>query len=309
MAQEVETIESSFLAQLYAQGLLIPSSVRGVYGRSGLFEDIVSRLEDLITATGRTPETEVMRFPPVMSRQATVQSGYLRSFPQLLGVVHSFNGKHRQHSELLQDVENKQDWGHHLSSTELVLTPAACYPIYEFLADSTLPEDGRRFDVSSYIFRNEPSLEPARMQAFRMREYVRVADPLTVQAWHQQWKQDGASFLRTIGLNPILAPANDPFFGPGGRFLAASQQEQDLKYELLAPVNTDQPTTAIVSVNYHQEHFGEEFHIRTSDGQLAHTACIGFGLERITLALFRAHGFDIAQWPSDVQKRLWSKTI
>jgi seryl-tRNA synthetase len=110
-------------------------------------------------------------------------------------------------------------------------------------------------------------------------------------------------------LNPILAPANDPFFGPGGRFLAASQQEQDLKYELLAPVNTDQPTTAIVSVNYHQEHFGEEFHIRTSDGQLAHTACIGFGLERITLALFRAHGFDIAQWPSDVQKRLWSKTI
>lgn len=305
MVQETQTIESSFLAQLFAQGLLIPSSVLGVYGRSGLFEDVVARLEDLITSTGRTPNTEVMRFPPVMSRQATVQSGYLRSFPQLLGVVHAFSGNHRQHNQLLHDVDGHQDWGHHLSSTELVLTPAACYPIYEHLTHTSLPVDGRRFDVCSYIFRNEPSREPARMQAFRQREYVRVADPATVQAWHQQWKQDGEAFLRTLGLNPILAPANDPFFGPGGRFLAASQQEQDLKYELLAPVNTDQPTTAIVSVNYHQEHFGAEFHITTADGQLAHTACIGFGLERITLALFRAHGFDIAQWPAEVQEKLF----
>lgn len=309
MVQETQAIEPSFLAQLCTQGLLIPSPVQGVYGRSGLFEDVVTRLEDLITATGRTPETEVMRFPPVMSRQATVQSGYLRSFPQLLGVVHAFKGKHRQHTELLQDVENKQDWGHHLSSTELVLTPAACYPIYEFLTNTTLSEGGRHFDVCSYIFRNEPSLEPARMQAFRQREYVRVADAETVQAWHQQWKQDAEIFLRSLGLKPILAPANDPFFGPGGRFLAASQQEQDLKYELLAPVNTDQPTTAITSVNYHQEHFGAEFHITTADGRLAHTACIGFGLERITLALFRAHGFDIARWPADVQQKLWSKTL
>ena len=305
MAQETQTIESSFLAQLFAQGLLIPSSVQGVYGRSGLFEDVVARLEDLITATGRTPNTEVMRFPPVMSRQATVQSGYLRSFPQLLGVVHSFSGDHRQHKQLLHDVDGHQDWGHHLSSTDLVLTPAACYPIYEHLANTSLPADGRRFDVCSYIFRNEPSLEPARMQAFRQREYVRVADLTIVQAWHQQWKQDGEAFLRTLGLNPILTPANDPFFGPGGRFLAASQQEQDLKYELLVPVNTEQPTTAIVSVNYHQEHFGEEFHITTADGQPAHTACIGFGLERITLALFRAHGFDIAQWPVEVQEKLF----
>jgi seryl-tRNA synthetase len=143
------------------------------------------------------------------------------------------------------------------------------------------------------------------MQSFRMREFVRIADPQTVQDWHSQWLTQGQAFLRSIGLSPVLAPANDPFFGPGGRLLAASQQEQNLKYELLASTSSETPTTAIMSINYHQDHFGQDFHISTADGNVAHTACVGFGLERITLALFRAHGFDVAEWPTEVRRKLW----
>ena len=39
----------------------------------------------------------------------------------------------------------------------------------------------------------------------------------------------------------------------------------------------------------------------TADGRFAHSACIGFGLERIALALFAAHGFDPASWPAAVR--------
>lgn len=78
-----------------------------------------------------------------------------------------------------------------------------------------------------------------------------------------------------------------------------------MKFEFLAQVSGDKPTTAIASANYHQDHFAQEFGIYTADGQMAHTACVGFGLERITLALFRKHGFDVAEWPVDVRKRLW----
>ena len=53
-----------------------------------------------------------------------------------------------------------------------------------------------------------------------------------------------------------------------------------------------------------QGHFGQAFDIKTADGRPAHTACIGFGLERIALALFKTHGFDPAQWPSDVKRVL-----
>ena len=43
------------------------------------------------------------------------------------------------------------------------------------------------------------------------------------------------------------------------------------------------------------------FDIRTHDGEVAHSACVGFGLERVALALFKTHGFDLAKWPGEVR--------
>jgi hypothetical protein len=41
-----------------------------------------------------------------------------------------------------------------------------------------------------------------------------------------------------------------------------------------------------------------------ADGSDAHTACLGFGLERITLALLKTHGLDPAAWPADTRDAL-----
>ena len=73
--------------------------------------------------------------------------------------------------------------------------------------------------------------------------------------------------------------------------LAASQREQELKFELIVPIAGPEPT-AVASFNYHQDHFASAYGIELADGARAHTACLGFGLERIALALFRAHGLD-----------------
>ena len=54
-----------------------------------------------------------------------------------------------------------------------------------------------------------------------------------------------------------------------------------------------------------QKSNGVLFGIQTPDGETAHTACLGFGLERNVMALFRHHGFDPKEWPADVRKRLW----
>jgi seryl-tRNA synthetase len=61
----------------------------------------------------------------------------------------------------------------------------------------------------------------------------------------------------------------------------------------------------VCSFNFHQEHFGATFEIRTQDGKTANTACLGFGLERIVMALFKTHGFLVERWPREVQQRLW----
>ena len=87
--------------------------------------------------------------------------------------------------------------------------------------------------------------------------------------------------------------------------LAASQRQQALKFEILVPIAGPEPT-AVASFNYHQTHFAEVFGIELADGGRAHTSCLGFGLERIALALFRAHGLDRETWPDQVRAELWT---
>jgi len=42
-----------------------------------------------------------------------------------------------------------------------------------------------------------------------------------------------------------------------------------------------------------------------ADGATAHTACLGFGHERIVLALLQRHGLDPDGWPASVRAQLW----
>jgi seryl-tRNA synthetase len=156
----------------------------------------------------------------------------------------------------------------------------------------------------SYCFRREPSNDPGRMQIFRMREYVRAADPGTVTAWRDTWLSRVESFTRALGLDARTVVASDPFFGRAGKLLAESQRDQRLKLEIVTPIASEEDPTAIISLNDHQDHFGELFGIRTADAAVAHTSCIGFGLERITLALYRRHGFDRGRWVSPVRETL-----
>jgi seryl-tRNA synthetase len=86
--------------------------------------------------------------------------------------------------------------------------------------------------------------------------------------------------------------------------MAASQREQALKFEISVPIGGPEPT-AVASFNYHQTHFAETFGIELADGEVAHTSCLGFGLERIAMALFRAHGLDPETWPAAVREELW----
>lgn len=62
---------------------------------------------------------------------------------------------------------------------------------------------------------------------------------------------------------------------------------------------------AIASCDPAEDHFGRIFGLALRDGSTAHTACVGFGLERIILALFSVHGFAIRKSPAIVRRRLF----
>lgn len=298
--------QKAFLDALIEARLLLPLGPAGVYGRGHVFEDVIERFDALITESAIADGAERMRFPPVVSRAAFEKSEYLKSMPQLAGSVFSFTGDQKQHMALLDAVHEGRDWSAYQTMTDVVLTPAACYPIYPTVAaQGALPAGGRLVDVYSYCFRHEPSGDPARMQMFRMREFVRLASEEEVRPWRDQWQERGLALLEAIGLTGATAPANDPFFGRGGKMLAQNQRDQKLKFELVYPITSTDKPTALLSFNYHQDHFGGIYGLTQADGSPAHTACVGFGMERVALALFKTHGLDPKTWPEPVREKLW----
>ncbi len=299
-------MQTSFLDRLFESGLLIDTGVDGLYGRSGQFEDVISAFERLIDKFGGADGAEAIRFPPGMNRAFFETSGYMKSFPQLAGTVHSFCGNELDHMSLLKCMEVGDDWTKDQQATDIVLTPAACYPLYPTVAKrGAIPEDGALYDLQSYCFRHEPSKDPARQQLFRMREYVCMGSEKHVTDFRQSWMDRGVEMMKAVGLDVTIDVANDPFFGRAGKMLANNQRDQNLKFELLIPITSVAKPTACMSFNYHQDAFGTKWGLNFADGSVVHTACVGFGLERIALALFHTHGLDTKEWPESVRKALW----
>ena len=277
----------------------------GVYARTELYEDIVHRLSALISRS-READTEVLRFPPVMSRSHVERSGYLKSFPNLLGCVCGLHGSEREIDAAVSRFEAGGDWTKSLSPADLVLSPAACYPVYPIAAArGPVPERGWHFDVAADCFRREPSRHLDRLQSFRMREYVCIGSPDQVSEFRECWMERAKRIARDLGLPFTIDYANDPFFGRVGQMMAVSQKQLQLKFELLVPLRSDdEKATACMSFNYHRDHFGLAWGIRVSDGSPAHTACVAFGMDRLAVAMFQIHGKNVDRWPVEVRDQL-----
>jgi seryl-tRNA synthetase len=293
----------AYLDELVAARLLIPSGVRGVYGRGGDFEHVVEQFERLVSREGRPEKAEVMRFPPIFNRAHYQRINHIHNFPDLMGSVDTFTGNEADHRAMIDTFQGGGDWTKSLTPAETMLVPAACYPLFP-TATGTLDEAGRTVDLRTFVFRHEPSDDPARMQIFRQREYVRLGTADQALSHRDDWLRRGKALLESLGLPVEAVVANDPFFGRGGRLAKATQREQTLKYELVVPICSTEQPTAVSSTNYHLDYFGKAFDILLPDGSPAHSACIGFGLERITLALFKHHGLSLARWPREIRERL-----
>jgi len=295
---------AAFRDDLIAAGHLVPSGVDGVFGRGVDFEAIVDGVSRCALDAGGDMNATALSFPPILPRVVLERNDYLRAFPDLIGLVTSFNGGDREHREVLELQEAGEEWASRFEPTELALCTATCHPIYPMVAGQ-LPDGGRRFTVFGWNFRHEPSVDPARMQAFRQREYVYVGDPTSAEGFRDLWIERAHDVLTSLGLAVEAVVANDPFFGRSGRLLAAGQLVLEGLLELVTPIcSTDKPT-AIASSNCHRDHFGVPFGITTANGETAHSACVGFGLERITLALLHTHGLDVTKWPGETRTRLW----
>ena len=303
----LESVREEFRDALIEAGLLIPMTVDGLYGRGADFEAIVDGIDRAIRHNAgplQGDRATVLRFPPVFSREAFERTGYIASFPHLTGAISTFTGDNTAHQELLADHNAGRPWDGHLNPATSMLVSAACHPCYSAVSQD-IPYTGELIDVYGYCFRHEPAIDPARMQAFRMHEFVMIGSPEQARAHRDGWIPRAVEMFAQVGLAAEPAAANDPFFGRAAVLLAANQRDGELKTELIVQLYGDLDTgTAIFSANYHLDHFGHAFALSTPDGAVAHSACVAFGMERIALALLRTHGLDPASWPRQVRAAL-----
>ena len=166
--------------------------------------------------------------------------------------------------------------------------PAACYHLYQSLLGGRLQ---RPLSVTCVCrcARNEKSYGSARLRVFTMREVVFIGPAGHVEHERRRWMELVLGFAGALGLDAGMDAASDPFFGPTWRGKKLIQQARHLKFELHVPIVEGEGRIAISSFNLHEEFFGSRFGF-TLDGEPAHSACVGFGLERWLMALVARHG-------------------
>ncbi|MFG2692202.1 aminoacyl--tRNA ligase-related protein [Kitasatospora sp. NPDC048407] len=279
----------------------LPTAAPGVQLQSAAYEKLLAALRESIARLADDEPFERLVVPPVISRATIERAGYVASFPHLLGTVHSYTGSAADWRQLAPLIAESGPWHAQQTVSDLVLLPAACYPVYATLAgqDLQLPA---RFSVEAQCFRQEATAEPGRLRTFRMAELVTAGTPAHCLDWRERWLERVAAWLETLGLKPLIELADDPFFGGGRRLYQAAQRAQELKFELRVPV-ADGLVQAIASANIHKDHFGEAFAF-TADGAPGHTACTAFGLDRIALALLHVHGPRPVDWPQAIRTAL-----
>lgn len=280
MSVSVSEVPEPAVRRLLDGGWFGAVGVSGAYSLTPKFERVVSFLQAALTDLDPNGSTGAHQYPPVMSRAVIERAEYADAFPHLLGVIQPYSPAEPD-------------------TNDAVLMPAVCYGVYQHLADGSI-DAARHFDVVGYCYRHEATTELGRFRAFRMREFVVVADADAALRWRDEWIARGRDLFGRLGLSVELKPASDPFFGPGAGLMRDSQLEQGLKYEFVARLSDDDPGTAIGSANNHKDHLGRRFAIGYRDTGPAHSSCAAFGLDRIALALIHAHGDDFAKWPERI---------
>lgn len=289
---------------LIAAGELIPYGP----GRLGLGPRTTALMEEidrLVVDLAEEPKPAAYHFPALVGSDVLLKAEYHRSFPHLLTLASHV----REEMEALRDFRNRPQ-GKELGDVRDLLAPPACglsptvcYHAYDMWA-RTLHDSPEVLTARGKCFRYESTslVGLERLWDFTMREVVFLGTPETIVARRDGILQQWVQLLDALDLSYEISSATDPFFVDEFAMQAIYQQAFESKFEILADLPYAGKKLAIGSINFHRDHFTKSFGIRSSNTAILHTACVGWGLERITLAFLAQHGLNRADWPPRFRK-------
>jgi hypothetical protein len=290
------------LADLIGRRWILPFA-DGCIGLQGPALAVWEYIDNSLRAIGRQLGAADVRFPTLIEIDTLNACDYLASFPHHVTTAARLVGDADLIDAYAASVQtDRADALTSCAAPDHVLSPTVCIHCYRALR-------GRRLDKGELVrvtargncFRHELGRldHGTRLWDFHMREIVFVGASDAVARGREQVVADVVGWLRELGLSFWIEGATDPFFVD--RFSAQYffQLAHKTKFELRMQVA--ETAMAVGSFNLHQGFFGTAFDITCGDDP-AHTACVGFGLERLTYALLSQLGLDTSTWPTPLRE-------
>ena len=224
------------------------------------------------------PERDrALRFPPVLPRDSSRRSATSSRSRTSPGRLRVRRRRARRARAAGAGRQRTRTGASSSSMTDLVLMPAACYPVYPAIARrGAAAEGGVAVDPAApTCSATSRRGDPARLQMFHQREIVRIGEPDDVAGLARRLARPRRSSCcaRSGSTRTSTSPPTRSSAG-AGRMLAASQREQALKFEILVQIAGAGADRGRV-VQLPPGPLRVDVRASQTDGELAHTACLG----------------------------------
>ena len=251
-------------------------------------------------------------YPVMVPSEVLAEVGYFSHFPQHV----TFCSHLPDSLPLLEAVASdaKANAGGRLAETFAgrladpghVLIPGVCLPCYRQQRGRRLePGRVRTLTMQNHVFRYEAdNFRPlARGWDFSVRDIVFFGGNAELGRLRGEVMERTMQLCRELDLEVSIELANDPFFLDASRDKAVYQRMGEVKYELLFHLPHRKEPLAASSFNLHRDFYTAIYDTRHTDGALAESACMGFGLERWLYGFLCQKGLDPSGWPARVTAR------
>ncbi len=243
---------------------------------------------------------EEERYPVLLPVKAYADTGYLRNSPQ----YSMFCSEAIEDMEVLRqlrtvETRTEKDF---LNPAYYVLSPSACFSVYESYRGRTLPENCT-ITLCQNVFRNEGRFnwkDFGRLRDYHVREIVFIGSREYVTDSRNRIMDKTIEYMKQTGLAGTVESSADHFIIPQMQKFKMIQMKKKLKYEWRLPVG-EMEEMAVASFNLHGFNFTRPFGISVNGTETV-TGCVGFGLERMVLAFLSQFGMEESCWPEEVRK-------
>ena len=245
-------------------------------------------------------------YPNVIPIEQLALTQHLRAFPEHLHfishlsedlqVLETFAGRARTSPGAVQPLPGE------LAPVALMHNPSTCYHCYAARRGTELPGNEAVTAVTRcHRYESANHSDPGRLMEFTLREIIFLGSADYVRETRETSMRMIQDWATAWSLYGDLLPANDPFFTDDYEAKAVHQHRLAMKYEYRAVLPGTGKTLAVLSSNLHAVTFGKAFEIRVG-GMRANTGCLGFGLERLAIAIVMQHGLDVTRWPEGLRR-------